>query len=210
MIASGGWDKTIQFWDIRKKGPIASIYGPKICGDAIDFKEDGNTILTGSYRDENCLELFDIRTFKKIRGINWNGENDEIDMDAFNQDSHSLEKEYALGLHEPEKKEEEEQEKPADEELKQEEMESKPEMPKKRVMPFVYSALFNNEHNKIFAGGAGDNDVRVFDATTYELLTAYCDLPKAVSCIGKACNTADFAFGSIDSKIRCMASRNNL
>ncbi len=49
-IASGGWDNTIQIYDIRKKGPIASIYGPHICGDAIDFKNDGFTLLTGSYR----------------------------------------------------------------------------------------------------------------------------------------------------------------
>jgi COMPASS component SWD3 len=62
MIATGGWDKTIQLYDIRKKGPVASIYGPKICGDAIDFKDDGHTLMTGSYRDENCLELWDLRT----------------------------------------------------------------------------------------------------------------------------------------------------
>ena len=50
MLASGGWDNTVQIYDIRKKGPIHSIYGPHICGDAIDFKDDGNTMLTGSYR----------------------------------------------------------------------------------------------------------------------------------------------------------------
>ena len=72
-IASGGWDNTIQIYDIRKKGPVASIYGPHICGDAIDFYNDGNTMLTGSYRQESVLELWDIRTFKRVREINWNG-----------------------------------------------------------------------------------------------------------------------------------------
>ena len=50
MLASGGWDNTVQLYDIRKKGPITSIYGPHVCGDSIDFKDDGNTMLTGSYR----------------------------------------------------------------------------------------------------------------------------------------------------------------
>jgi WD40 repeat protein len=72
-IASGGWDNTIQIYDIRKKGPIKSIYGPHVCGDAIDFFNDGHTMLTGSYRQENVLELWDLRTFKKCRDINWDG-----------------------------------------------------------------------------------------------------------------------------------------
>jgi len=50
VIASGGWDNTVQIYDIRKKGPVASIYGPHVCGDSIDFFNDGNTLLTGSYR----------------------------------------------------------------------------------------------------------------------------------------------------------------
>jgi len=50
VLASGGWDNTVVLYDVRKKGPAASWYGPHICGDAIDFKNDGTTILTGSYR----------------------------------------------------------------------------------------------------------------------------------------------------------------
>lgn len=73
VICSGGWDNTVQIYDIRKKGPIASIYGPHICGDAIDFKDDGHSILTGSYRQENVLELWDLRTRKKYRDVNWEG-----------------------------------------------------------------------------------------------------------------------------------------
>lgn len=72
-LASGGWDNTIQIYDIRKKGPVASIYGPHVCGDAIDFFNDGHTMLTGSYRQEDVLELWDLRTMKKSRVINWDG-----------------------------------------------------------------------------------------------------------------------------------------
>ena len=50
ILVSGGWDNTVQIYDIREKGPVESIYGPHICGEAIDFKNDGYSILTGSYR----------------------------------------------------------------------------------------------------------------------------------------------------------------
>jgi COMPASS component SWD3 len=72
-IASGGWDNTIQIYDLRAKGVVGSIYGPHVCGDAIDFKNDGFTMMTGSYRMENALELWDLRNGMKYRDVNWNG-----------------------------------------------------------------------------------------------------------------------------------------
>jgi len=60
-IASGGWDNTVQIYDIRANGVVGSIYGPHICGDAIDFRGDGFTMLTGSYRADDALELWDLR-----------------------------------------------------------------------------------------------------------------------------------------------------
>lgn len=50
MLASGGWDNTVQVYDTRKKGPVAAFYGPSICGESIDFHNDGFTMMTGSYR----------------------------------------------------------------------------------------------------------------------------------------------------------------
>ena len=73
MIVSGGWDNTVQIYDIRKKGSVASLFGPHICGDSIDFRHDGHTLLTGSYRKEDCLELWDLRKNEKLRNIDWNG-----------------------------------------------------------------------------------------------------------------------------------------
>ena len=73
MVASGGWDNTLQIYDIRKKGPVASIYGPHICGESIDWKNDGHTILTGSYRQDDVLEFWDTRTFEKFKDIKWDG-----------------------------------------------------------------------------------------------------------------------------------------
>lgn len=88
-------------------------------------------------------------------------------------------------------------------------MEGQPEQPVRHATPFVYSVIYNNEHNLIIAGGAGDNELRVFDSQTHELLCAYNNLPKAVTCVTKANNTSDFAFGSVDSKVRCIQLRTN-
>ena len=73
FLASGGWDNTIQIYDIRKRGPVAHMYGPHVCGDAIDFKNDGTTLLTGSYRQTDVLELWDLRNFKKFKTYHWDG-----------------------------------------------------------------------------------------------------------------------------------------
>ncbi len=50
MLCSGGWDNTIKIWDLREGGPVRSIYGAYICGDALDI-HDGY-ILSGSWRGE--------------------------------------------------------------------------------------------------------------------------------------------------------------
>ena len=52
---------------------MASIFGPHLCGDAIDFKNDGWTVLTGSYRNDDALQLFDLRTMKCSRTYEWDG-----------------------------------------------------------------------------------------------------------------------------------------
>ena len=46
VMLSGGWDKTVQVWD-QRAGPLAvrSLYGPFICGDALDL--EGDRVLTG-------------------------------------------------------------------------------------------------------------------------------------------------------------------
>jgi COMPASS component SWD3 len=65
---SGGWDCTVFVWDIRQTKPAASFFGPCISGDSIDYKN--NIILTGSYREKNSLELWDMRNYEKLCDIN--------------------------------------------------------------------------------------------------------------------------------------------
>jgi COMPASS component SWD3 len=72
FLISGGWDNTLLFWDTREGKSIGSIYGPSICGDTIDIY--GTQILTGSYRSNNQLELWDYTSRKKIRDVFWDNE----------------------------------------------------------------------------------------------------------------------------------------
>jgi len=67
VLVSGGWDNTIQVWDTRAGYSVRSIYGPHICGDALDLSPtDGNTILTGSWRPHECLQRWDLASGKLI------------------------------------------------------------------------------------------------------------------------------------------------
>ena len=63
ILISGGWDNTLQVYDIREKNIVASIYGPHICGDSIDTR--GNKILTASWSSLNQIQIFDLRKYTK-------------------------------------------------------------------------------------------------------------------------------------------------
>ena len=69
MFLTGGWDDTVQIWDIRVGMSVRSFKGPHICGDSLDMC--GNDILTGSWRTENQLEIWDYGSGQKIRDVPW-------------------------------------------------------------------------------------------------------------------------------------------
>ena len=73
MIVSGGWDNTVQKYDTRYRMPVQSIYGPHICGDCIEIRNDGYTMMTGSYRMEDVMEVWDLRKLQRMRKIPWEG-----------------------------------------------------------------------------------------------------------------------------------------
>lgn len=59
LIVSGGWSRSAIIWDTRSGRPVSRMTGPYICGDGIDAH--GEKIVTASFREENQLELWDIR-----------------------------------------------------------------------------------------------------------------------------------------------------
>lgn len=70
-IVSGGWDRTVQIWDQRAGHAVREIFGPYICGDALDISGDGRWILTGSWRDTDQLEMWDFGSGKRFETVAW-------------------------------------------------------------------------------------------------------------------------------------------
>ena len=64
-IASGGWDNTVIIWDSRSGDIIRSIFGPQICGESI-VALSSQIIITGSWRDDEQLQFWDIGTGKNL------------------------------------------------------------------------------------------------------------------------------------------------
>ncbi|CAM9752483.1 unnamed protein product, partial [Chrysoparadoxa australica] len=69
VLLSGGWDNTVQIWDMRVGHSVRSIFGPHLSGDALDIS--GNEVLTGSWRPNNPLELWDFGSGELIESIPW-------------------------------------------------------------------------------------------------------------------------------------------
>ena len=70
VLLSGGWDNTVQVWDLRAGRSVRSLFGPHLCGDALDVDGNGN-ILTGSWRPTAPLELWDMGTGELIEAVDW-------------------------------------------------------------------------------------------------------------------------------------------
>lgn len=66
---SGGWDSMVFIWDLREKTSVGGFGGPNISGEALDYRKQ--TILTGSHREIEPLELWDLGTRKRIREVRW-------------------------------------------------------------------------------------------------------------------------------------------
>ena len=59
--------------------------------------------------------------------------------------------------------------------------------------------MFTNKQDMILAGGAGSNQVRLFDYHSGQVVSIIGNLPRAVLTIGKAQTSADFAFACADA-----------
>ncbi|XP_078393852.1 pre-mRNA 3' end processing protein pfs-2-like, partial [Cetorhinus maximus] len=68
-LISGGWDDTVQFWTENHPHSIRKISGPHLCGDALQIHPETNEILTGSWRKEKSLEIWDYASGQKIQDV---------------------------------------------------------------------------------------------------------------------------------------------
>ncbi|XP_041348765.1 uncharacterized WD repeat-containing protein alr3466-like [Gigantopelta aegis] len=69
MFITGGWDNTVQYWDERQEHAVHKFSGPHICGDSLDINPVTDHILTGSWRKDEELELWDFVSGEKIKDI---------------------------------------------------------------------------------------------------------------------------------------------
>jgi len=56
----------------------------------------------------------------------------------------------------------------------------------------------------ILAGGAGKNEVRIFDYSTGNIVCIVSDMERSILCLDIAKTSSQFAFGSADTCIRIM------
>lgn len=63
-ILSGGWDQTVQMWDVRQQKAVNRIFGPYLCGDGLDAH--GAMIVTASTRPTSNLQMWDSRSLKPL------------------------------------------------------------------------------------------------------------------------------------------------
>ena len=201
MLVSGGWDNNIFVYDMRYRGPVHAIYGPHICGDAIDFKSDGYTMLAGSYRGEDALEVYDLRMMKRSRVIPWQGNGAEELLPAESSVADGDEP-PSTDIEQTEAEDEERKEPNTDDTTEASTLARVRRADKPTIAPFIYTCMLSPREDLIFAGGAGKNEMRLFDFESGNIVAMIGNLPKSVLCGALANTTTQFAFGSADSRVR--------
>lgn len=179
MLVSAGWDNNVFVYDMRYRGPVHSIYGPHVCGDAIDFKRDGYTMVCGSYRQEDAIEVYDLRMMKKSRVIAWQGTGS---TQLFPQESESTDMED-VPITDTEAENTEVEERKGAESTEASTMATKKRLSDKpTVAPFLYTTMISKNEDLLYAGGAGKNEMRIFDFDTGNIVALISNLPKSVLC----------------------------
>lgn len=82
LVASGGWDNTVILWDLRQGSAARSIFGPSICGDAINVVNQGKTLVTGSWRDSKQLQFWDVSSGNCEKSIDVGAKPNQVNVYA--------------------------------------------------------------------------------------------------------------------------------
>ena len=178
-----GWDNTIQFWDVRTGYSSRSIFGPHLCGDALDVQPvTGAEILTGSWTESpNALQRWDYGTGKLLEDIPWNGQpavNAAAPAAAAappaDASSSSSSAAAAVATHSPSSAE----------------------------SCMLYSASYSPDGTLIVAGGAGNglNQAKLFSTVTGAPIERV-SFQHALYSLAFAPNGALLAFGGVDTDI---------
>ena len=73
LLFSAGWDNTVLVWDTRAGRSSRTLYGPHVCGDALDLRgSEGAELLTGSWRQSGCLQVWDWAAGKVREQVEYN------------------------------------------------------------------------------------------------------------------------------------------
>lgn len=218
LLMSGGWDNTIQFYDLREGVVINSLYGPHVCGDSIDTKE--NVMLTGSWAIEKQIQLWDIRMFKLMQSVEW-------DNKSYNLSPKKISfKEKTLEYNDDNNQEDVEEIKTEFNEIDlnkkiENNIQKSYASPKKNKNDemyntkkhsgsvYVYSVQFNknlDKYNMFGIGGSNTNIFRIFDNSMEQKLpiaTSH-ELPKSCYTIDYSNEGKLFAYGCGDGIIRLL------
>jgi WD40 repeat protein len=73
ILYSGGWDKSIQIYDLRMEGPVTSLSGPMITGDSIEVHPADHYLVTGCYQSQENIKIWDLRTLGCTKVLDWEG-----------------------------------------------------------------------------------------------------------------------------------------
>ncbi|CAF0843803.1 unnamed protein product [Adineta steineri] len=67
IFLTGGWDETVHYWDERTTHSQKHFAGPHLCGDSLDIIAEHQVILTGSWRKNSTLQIWDFPTGQLIK-----------------------------------------------------------------------------------------------------------------------------------------------
>ena len=71
-VVSGGWDNTVQIWDIRTGASVRSFYGPHVCGDSVDVVGGNSNWILAARKSARNLGSW---KWRKKEDIPWNSAN---------------------------------------------------------------------------------------------------------------------------------------